>query len=120
MTTFSVNRLGTFTGALASRRDHRQQSARFADDAVLELRVAHTRGCEQRMATLVVVDASRTAFIDNGLGDHARGSLRGAQRLYEGREQRHEQRNEVFRQEEHEGAAIARESGSGIDAGLDL
>jgi hypothetical protein len=39
------------------------EDARFSDDAVLELRVAHGRGAEHRMAFLVVVNAGQAWFI---------------------------------------------------------
>jgi hypothetical protein len=47
-----------------------------------------------------------------------RGSLRGAQNLYEGHKQRYEQWNDVFRQKSHEGAGVAPEAGSRSDTRL--
>jgi hypothetical protein len=67
------------------------------------------------MAALVIVDTRLTGCIDQDFGDHARGSLWGAQNLYEG----HEQRNDEFRHKAHEGAGIARESRGRVYARLD-
>ena len=44
--------------------DRRQQGACFSDDAVLEVRVAHLRGAEHRLAFLIVVDAGLARFIE--------------------------------------------------------
>ncbi len=44
--------------------NRRQQSARLGDNATCELRVAHQRGAEHRMAAVVVVDAGLTVCID--------------------------------------------------------
>jgi len=58
--------------------NRRQQGTRFNDDAVLELRVGHERGAEHWAAVLVVLEAGLTRFIEQCLGDHARGALQGA------------------------------------------
>ncbi len=69
-----------------SGRKCSQQGARFSDNAILEFRVAHELGGLHRMANLVVVHTGLTGSIDQDFGDHARGSLRGAQDLEEGHE----------------------------------
>jgi hypothetical protein len=83
-----------------------QKGARLGDNAILELRVAHERGAEHRMAALVVVDTGLTGCSDQDLGDHARCSLRSPQYLDEGHEQRNQQRNDVFLQKAHRGTDI--------------
>jgi hypothetical protein len=71
------------------------------------------------MTAFIVVDTGLAGCIDHDSGDHARGSLRGAQDLYEGHKQLHEQRDDVVRHEAHDGAGIACESGRRIYARLD-
>jgi len=87
--------------------NRRKQGACLGDDAILELRIAHERGALHGPAALVVIDAGLTGCLDQDLGDDARGSLRGAQYLDEGHEQRHKQRNDVFLQKTDRGADIA-------------
>src|SRR5580698_10553532 len=93
--------------------DGLQQGARFGDNTVLELWIAHECRALHRMATLVVVDAGLARCIDQDFGDHTRGSLRRAQNLDEGHEQWHEHRSDVCLQQTHESAGIARSETSG-------
>jgi hypothetical protein len=51
-----------------SYRITRQQGTRLGDDAIRELRVAHERGAEHRMAAVVVVDAGLIGCIDQDFG----------------------------------------------------
>ena len=83
-----------------------QESPRLGDDAVLELRVAHERGAEHRMAFLVVVNAGRAWFIHEHFRDHRRCELWGAPVL----DVRSKQREDVFTQEAQEGVGIAPEA----------
>jgi hypothetical protein len=95
--------------------NRRQQGTRFRDDAVLELRVAHERGAEHGAAALVVVHASLTRFIEQYLGDHARGALQGAPVL----DVRSEHREDVFPQEAQEDVGIAPEAGGRAESRFD-
>ncbi|MEI9973105.1 MAG: hypothetical protein WDO73_14270 [Ignavibacteriota bacterium] len=66
------------------------------------------------MAALIVIDAGLTGGIDQDLGDHARGSLRGAQNLYE----RRHQRDQVISKDEEEDVPVAVQAGVEHDARL--
>src|SRR2546426_1993010 len=95
--------------------NRRQQGARFSDDAVLELRVAHDRGAEHRMAFFVEVNTGHAWFIHEHFRDYGRGELRGAPLL----DVRSKQREDVFCQEAQEDVGIAPEAGGRTESRFD-